>query len=826
MLKIGADMKNISFKSSLVLMLWIIIGFTSQVLSSEINDYHDKIKITNKRQVFSLNKDWLYLEQNILKNEINKSLPWQKIDLPHTWNNLDATDNDPGYRRSASWYRKEINIPKKIDDSVWRLYFEGVNISCEVYVNGKRAGGHIGGYVGFTVDISLFLIPETQNEILIWVDNSINPNIIPSQKSDFFIFGGITRDVSLQVLPAVFVDNLKIETPKVSAQEALTKINAEIVNTKSTDKETEISIDIVDMQGKIVISENFDMVLQPGKNKFISELEPLKNPKLWSTKTPELYTVVVKLNNSVIDEVTDRIGYRWFEFKEYGPFYLNGERLLLRGTHRHEEYAGYGNAMPNELHRQDIRQIKEMGANFVRLAHYPQDPEVYRACDELGLIVWDELPWCRGGMGGEEWKNNTRRLLQEQINQNFNRPSIIFWSLGNELYWEPDFPNGDNPDSLNAMVSELNDIAHKLDPYRLTAMRKYYDGADITDVFSPSIWAGWYSGVYKTYQQALEEARYKYKHFIHTEYGGSSHVGRHTENPINGEGFVKENEWDEKPNMINIKRVSSAGDWSESYIVDLFDWHLMVSEQLDWFAGNAQWAFKDFGTPLRPENPIPYINQKGLVNRAGNPKDAYYVFKSYWTIEPKFTYIESKTWTDRFGKLNQERQVCVFSNCDKVKLMLNDQNQGVKKRNLNEFPACGLNWNVRFKYGKNKLIAIGYSDDKIISTDTLIINYHNEKPGVAERIDLTQKSLSNGNILIQAKVVDNAGNLVPDYNKRVYFDINGSGSLLKYSGTPTGSNIIEFASGKAAIQYIPDGSKKVIIEARTQDFKGDYIIIN
>ena len=131
-------MKNISFKSSLVLMLWIIIGFTSQVLSSEINDYHDKIKITNKRQVFSLNKDWLYLEQNILKNEINKSLPWQKIDLPHTWNNLDATDNDPGYRRSASWYRKEINIPKKIDDSVWRLYFEGVNISCEVYVNGKR----------------------------------------------------------------------------------------------------------------------------------------------------------------------------------------------------------------------------------------------------------------------------------------------------------------------------------------------------------------------------------------------------------------------------------------------------------------------------------------------------------------------------------------------------------------------------------------------------------------------------------------------------------------------------------------------------------------
>ena len=118
----------------------------------------------------------------------------------------------------------------------------------------------------------------------------------------------------------------------------------------------------------------------------------------------------------------------------------------------------------------DFKLIKEMGANFVRLAHYPQDPKVYELCDELGLLVWDELPWCRGGVGGDEWKSNTRRMLFEMIKQNFNHPSIIIWSLGNEIYWIPDFPFGDNNDSIRVFLKELNQIAHNLDPSRLTGL--------------------------------------------------------------------------------------------------------------------------------------------------------------------------------------------------------------------------------------------------------------------------------------------------------------------------------------------------------------------
>ncbi len=770
-----------------------------------------------------LNNDWSYLEQAVEYEDLNQyiSSDWEQIDLPHTWNALDATDNNPGYRRSSGWYKKHLSIPGI--GGRWNLHFEGVNISSRVYVNGVEAGGHVGGYIGFDVDVTDHLVPGKTNEILVWVDNSVDPNIIPSQKSDFFIFGGITRDVWLNHTDDIAIRQMHVTPKNVSHASAQTSVALEVLNHLDLAKTATISYNLIDPQGDTVLTSQISTQLETGPNHISHDLPGLNTPLLWSPESPALYQLHVSVVGVVFKAQKEaRIGYRWFEFKEHGPFLLNGERLLLRGTHRHEEWAGLGNALPDSLHRKDIEMIKEMGANFVRLAHYPQDPEVYRACDELGLLVWDELPWCRGGMGGDEWKANTERLFREQIAQNYNHPSIILWSVGNELYWQPDFEGGGDIDKLKAYVSHLNDLAHELDPSRLTTMRKFYDGAEITDVFSPSIWAGWYSGVYKTFQQAIEKSNKKYKHFFHMEYGGSSHVGRHTENPITGEGFVKADEWDEKPNMINVKKVSQSGDWSESYIVDLFDWHLRVSESADWLSGNAQWAFKDFGTPLRPENAIPYINQKGLVDREGKPKDAYYVFKSYWTKNPSFCYIESHTWKERFGQPDESREISVFSNCDEVELIHNGQALGRKQRDIQDYPASGFHWDVVFTEGQNQLEAIGYSQGTEASRDTHELRYNIGRPGKPEDVSLSSIRLPNGNYLIQAKVVDKQGELCPQYNQRVYFDVNGPGDLLRYQGTPTGSDVIEFASGKAAIEFIPGDAGITTIEARTQDFKGSY----
>jgi len=804
---------------------WILLFATMQFQLAP--GQQPSINDDGTRHRYPLNEQWEFLEKNIDDFELAmRSEKWEKIDLPHTWNAWDAVDPVPGYRRAAGWYRKQLQIPKFKNDSRFILSFEGVNIVCEVFVNGKKAGGHAGGYVGFDLDITPSIRFGENNTIVVWVHNRIDPQIIPSQKSDFCIYGGIPRDVWLDVVPSAYIDRVRIRTPRVSAQTAELEVAA-IIHAASADrKSVELEAVLVDPSGKEVARRSVRRNLDGQETSILLGFSGIARPELWSPGNPALYTarVAMKLNGKMIDEVSDRFGFRWFEFKEHGPFFLNGRRLLLRGTHRHEDYAGYANAMPDSLHRKDMRMIKEMGANFVRLAHYPQDPEVYRACDELGLLVWDELPWCRGGMGDEAWKNNTKRLLREQIERYYNHPSIIIRSLGNEMYWLPDFPGGDNLDSLRALVKELNDIAHALDPDRLTATRKFTEGADLVDIVSPSIWPGWYSGYYKGYELALKDAREKLPKFLHAEYGGDSHVGRHVENPVSGDATTTSDGWEENIKPRKVKNVSQMSDWSESYIVDLFDWMLGVSESLDWFTGAAQWAFKDFPTPLRPENPMPYVNQKGLVDRAGRPKDAYYVFKSYWTSSPEFCYIESHTWTERTGPPNVSREVNVFSNCEEVELSLAGSSLGTKKRVPGKFPAGGLTWMVPFSEGSNTMIATGYKDGRRVTEDRIQLNYSFTRNDVADRVEISSERLGNGNFMVVARAVDKNGRRCLDYNKRIYFASEGSGQVLENYGTPTGSSIIEMANGEARIEVEP-GSGPTVVEARNQDFKGAYITI-
>ncbi|MGB2866821.1 MAG: glycoside hydrolase family 2 TIM barrel-domain containing protein [Bacteroidota bacterium] len=816
---IPADVRTIS-------KLWIILAILclNQAFGRQANP---EIRLTDSRAVYSLNANWRYLEESLqnpadLPSDENK---WKKINLPHTWNAFDAVDVVPGYRRSASWYRREIFVPTNVGSRRFLLSFEGVNISSKVFVNRQLAGSHVGGYVGFDVDITPFVKAGEANLIEVRADNSYDLTTIPSQKSDFFIYGGITRNVWLKILPSVYVASLRIRTPRVTKSTGETECEVEVKDFQSRSGKLTVQLVITNKDAKEVARTSAQVSMQNKSGIALLKSPAVKNPDLWSPSSPTLYsaTVSLKEGNKVLDQQIDRFGYRWYEFKEHGPFYLNGERLLLRGTHRHEDYAGYGMAIPDSLHRKDMRMIKEMGANFVRLAHYPQAPEVYRACDELGLLVWDELPWCRGGLGGDEWKANTKRLLNEQINQNINHPSIIIWSLGNESYWVPDIPGGDNSDSLRVFINELNSIAHTLDPRRLTAVRKIDDGAGIVDVFSPSIWAGWYSSFYKNYEASIASARGKYRRLLHVEYGGDSHVGRHTESPVTGNGIAPSGggKTEGKP----IRNISLNSDWSENYIVDLFDWHLHVSEQLDWLSGNAQWAFKDFGTPLRPENPIPYINQKGLVDREGNPKDAYYVFKSYWTTSPAFCYIESHTWTERNGPAGVAKKVQVFSNCAEVELLVNGKSQGVKKRNIKNYPACGLSWDVLFKGGENSLVAVGYEGKRKVTEDEMQVHFSSRKIGEPANIVLSSEDLASGHVLITATAVDINGRRCLDYNKRIYFTNLGAGELIINRGTPTGSSIIEMANGLARIEFVPASSRKMLVEARNQDFKGSYLII-
>jgi len=793
----------------------LLISFVFSVLST----VHAYPAAAQHSQLF--NSDWHYLQKDWVNvEEAAADTGWQSIELPHSWNATDTVDAQPGYRRSASWYRKTV---QHAAPTSWRtvLYFEGANFVTKVYVNGQYAGGHVGGYVGFDVDISAFL-HTGDNAILVRVDNKYDRNLIPSQKADFFLYGGITRDVWLRYVPPASIEQVLISTPSVSEQSASTRVQVS-VSEQAFKQGLSLTTTVYAPDGTAVSQQNTAI----NATSVSVDMAPIQQPKLWSPDSPNLYQMQVELTNKIGEVVhtnKQHFGYRWFEMRANQGFFVNGKRLLIRGTHRHEESAGVGPALSNAQHWQDMQMIKEMGANFVRLGHYPQDPEVYRAADVLGLILWDELPWCRGGKGGKEWEANTERLLTEQITQNYNHASIAFWSLGNEMYWEEDFPGGGDESQITPYLRELNRLTKSLDPSRLTSIRKYYPGDKIVDAFSPSIWAGWYGGSYSQYAKAIESSMAKYPHFLHMEYGGSSHVGRHTEEPISAQGMRNAQvSVDEAMNQAVVSSVAKDSDWNENYMVNLFDWHLQVSENTANFAGNAQWAFKDFGTPLRPENPIPYMNQKGLVDRDGKPKDAYYVFKSYWAKEP-FCYIESHTWTHRQGPATG-RPVKVYCNTEQAELWLNGKSLGRITKDKHKVPAGGLVWQVPFVNGSNKLNVVAYNAGKAVAEDTVDVHYLVGEHGSFDHIKLSANPLKPGHWLITAEALDKNNQRVLNYAERIYFSNLGShGQLLENYGTPTKSSIIEIASGLAQIEFI-SGQQPATLEFRSQNIKGTYIDI-
>ncbi len=805
-------MKKLRLYSSCLVFLFLSLSVFGRVMANSI----------------VINDGWEYLENNTSSLErASTANEWQTISLPHTWNATDTVDSQPGYRRNASWYRRSITKSIAAEKRYF-LRFEGANMETRVFVNSELVGEHVGGYLGFEFDITEALASEGNNTLMVRVSNQLNRDLIPSQKADFFIHGGITRDVWLDERPTAYISEALISTPSVSESSAETKVKVRVVNHRKQQNYT-IQASVIDPDGAVVLdgSQVTEALSSSGQQYDLTVLLPsLNEPKLWSPDAPTLYSMQIDLRDSsgaVVHRQVEKFGYRWFEMKPQQGFFVNGKQTLIRGTHRHEEHAGLGAALSNEQHYRDMEMIKDMGANFVRLGHYPQDPEVYKAADELGLIIWDELPWCRGGKGGQEWEKNTERLLEQQIRQNYNHASIAFWSLGNEIYWESDFEGGGDPEKLNPYLQKLNNIVKDLDTSRLTTIRKYYDGATIPDSFSPSIWAGWYGGAYNQYEEALANAHKLYPNFLHMEYGGSSHVGRHTETPIGPNGMQNiQVSVEEAVNQTSVRSVAKDSDWNENYMVDLFDWHLNVSETFRNFAGNAQWAFKDFGTPLRPENPLPYVNQKGLVDRDGKPKDAYYVFASYWSKTP-ICYIESESWTHRYGP-KEGRDVSVYCSTESAELYLNGKSLGRKTKQMGNFPASGLAWTVPFEQGKNTLKVIGYKGKDKVAEDDQVVTYYIGEPDKVDRISLSIAGKTPaGNLLIEALALDKQGRRVTNFEERAYFfNIGEQGSLLQDYGTPTRSAVIEMANGRAAIEFKPGGEASVI-EFRSQNNKGVYL---
>lgn len=715
---------------------------------------------------------------------------WENVSLPHCFNATDAVSPEVNYYEGPGWYRTCLAVDNPYPDGRTLLRFQGAGQKTDVYLYTTRIVRHVGGYDSWTADITQALNdfrnrPDLMERfsgkipVAIRCDNSRDAEMIPSDMSDFNIYGGLYRPVDLVYLPSLSVERLG-----VTSDTERRLIHADIYLNRAVEGAA-VNVTVQAPDGRTIFKKKVPDC--SGKD-FCAMDIPVKRVVAWDVDHPDLYTISVEaVYRGVAHALTAKTGFRTYEFKEHGPFFLNNRRLLLQGTHRHDDHAGLGAAMPDSLIRKELKMIRDMGANFIRLGHYQQPDLVLALCDSLGILVWEEIPWCRGGLGGSAYREQARRMLTNMIVQHYNHPSVILWGLGNENDWPGDFPEY-SKDSIRTFMGALNSLAHQLDATRKTTIRRCDFCRDITDVYSPTIWPGWYSGSYRDYRAMSEEAIRKYSRFLHAEWGGDSHAGRHSEQSFDG-----------------LTQGSKNGDWSESYMVKLFDWILHEQQTMPDLTGTAFWAFKDFSTPLRPDNPIPYVNQKGVVERDLSPKESYYVFQSYWSKTPMI-HIYGHNRPVRWGREGESKEVLVYSNGRRVELFVNGVSQGIRQHDSAAYPASGLAWKVKLRSGDNVIRAV--ADGRL--SDEIHQQYETRKWGRPERFAMTCKPLDSVTVLIEAQLVDAHGVRCLDAADWIEFGCSGDAMLLDNQGTSTGSRKIQAANGCARIKVRRTGGKAVV----------------
>lgn len=639
-----------------------------------------------------INADWKFHKGYIEKGysaELNDS-KWETVNIGHTWNNIDGQDgkignqdiNDTDYFRGDGWYRKKIHFDSSDCEQLIYLRFQGSNTKTEVYVNEKLAGKHLGGYTAFCIEITPFIHFGQNNLIAVKVNNERDETIAPIT-ADFTFYGGIYRDIELIKKEKLHFDfgkyasrGLKISTPYVTKEKAICTFETEIVNAAKVTKtilfqgtlsspnkfEKNPFVTKMDFEPNDLITDNEIYVkkteakLFPGETKKLKLTFELTNPRLWNGRSaPYLYDAKAEIicDGDTTDIIYDQIGLRYYTADREKGFLLNGRPYPLRGVSRHQDREGLGNALTKTEHNEDFALIYEMGANAVRLAHYPQAEYFYKMCDRFGIVVWAEIPFVDlvGGIGEynrpdstrQAFFNSTKSQLKELIAQNYNHPSIICWGLQNEV--KAKFDNVMRP-----FMEELYHIGKSEDPYRLltqaTNQKTAYNWK--SDLIAWNVYPGWYGMSRKSLGRFMDRSRTDRPLGI-SEYGAGGNEFQHEEKP-------------RKPKF--------NGQWHpEEYQTLCHEAFLKDIGKRPYLWATFVWNMFDFGSDGRNEGDRPGRNDKGLVSFDRKiKKDSYYLYQSNWSKHPMVQIAESRNPERK----NQYTDIKVYSNCNFVSLRLND----------------------------------------------------------------------------------------------------------------------------------------------------------
>jgi len=507
------------------------------------------------------------------------------LKVPGDWN---TQSEQLFFYEGTIWYKKSFDYQRRPNTRLF-VYFGAANYQADVYLNGQKIGQHTGGFTPFNFEITN-LIQNSSNFLIVKVDNKRRRDAVPTLMTDWWNYGGLTRNVKLVETPATFVHDYSIQLQQGSRDRisGFVKLSGDKLNQKITVRIPEAGIGksfTTDRNGVAAIDFNADL-------------------KLWSPDNPKLYDVIIEAET---DRITDQIGFRTIETKGT-EILLNGKPIFLRGVCIHEEAPLRGGRANS---REDAQTLlgwaRELGANFVRLAHYPHNEFMIREADRMGIMVWSEIPvyWTI------LWENpdtfeNARNQLNEMIARDRNRAAVVIWSVANETPLS---------DARLSFLKNLISHARSLDRTRLisAAMERHYIDAttqmiddplgEYLDVLGCNEYVGWYDGLPDKADRLEWKSKYQ-KPLIMSEFGGDARYGHH------GDALTR---------------------WTEEYQENLYRHQLAMLKRIPFLRGAAPWILMDFRSPRRPLPKIQdYWNRKGLISNRGEKKKAFYVMQQWY----------------------------------------------------------------------------------------------------------------------------------------------------------------------------------------------------
>ncbi|MCC9137554.1 beta-galactosidase GalA [Pontibacter silvestris] len=674
---------------------------------------------------------------------------WRKLDLPHDWAVEQGFSSQASFShgfkaigrnfpdKSVGWYRKSFDIPLSDLGRKLSVEFDGVFRDAMVWVNGHYVGTEPSGYNSFQYDITDYLNYGGNNVIAVRVDATM-------EEGWFYEGAGIYRHVWLsKTNPLHVAPNGTFVTSELSSNTAKITARANIINEDKAAKAFSLVQTIVDANGKTVASKRKDnLKLSPFETQEIEMELPVANAKLWDIECPNLYKLVttVLANNKEEDQYETAFGIRTIRFDAKEGFFLNGKHVKLKGTNNHQDHAGVGTAMPDELQYWRIRKLKEMGSNAYRCSHHPPTPELLEACDRLGMLVIDENRL----MGTSEQRLED---LKRMIIRDRNHPSIISWSIGNEEW------------AIENSVTGAR-IA--------STMQTYAKSLDTTRAINAGISGGFKSGI----SDVIEVMGYNYMGNGDIE----AHHNQFPDQPAMGteEGstFATRGVYVTDPQKHYIAAYDKKPRPSFYSIEE--GWTFYANRP--WLAGMFIWTGFDYRGEATPHTWPSVTSYFGMMDLCGFPKDNVYYLKSWWSDQPTLHLLPHWNWQGQEGK---EIDVWAYSNCDEVELFLNRKSLGRQQMK----PNSHLEWKV--KYAPGTLEAVGYKNGKKALSE--VVKTTGEAAAV--KLDAHKTSLqADGEdiTVITVSVADKQKLKVPTAGNEITFQLSGPGKIIGVgNGDPT-----------------------------------------